>query len=116
VLGESSPGQSRAANRWSYRFLRGPPKRFCGGHNQKNGCGCAVLSWDVCSGVDRVVRALFVPVRACSGNALRQRFVLRELQAEWGNLTRKGYPIAGWQVLGTAIECAIELPLWDSRD
>lgn len=58
----------------------------------------------------------FVPVRACSGNALRQRFVRRDLRAEWGNLSRKGYPIAGGLLLGTAIECAIELPLWDNRD
>lgn len=81
------------------------------------GC-CGIELGGVCSsGVQWCGSCWFVPVRACSGNALRQRFVLRvELQAEWGNLTRKGYPIAGWEVLATATECAIELPLWDSRD
>ena len=57
-----SRGQSMAANRWSYRCLHGPPKRFCGGDNQTNGCGGAVLGWQAgrCPGC-----AVVCVVRAC---------------------------------------------------
>jgi hypothetical protein len=78
--------------------LRGPPERFAAAEDQRNGCATFEVWW-----------CLFWKCSAAERRATTER-------AEWGSLSRKGYPIVVGTCRGRQPGCAIELPLWDGRD